>query len=418
MPNKNRKKTVCCIGLGCMGLPTACLLATHGHNVIGVDTDERVVAAVNSGRPHFNEPGLPQLLLKAITGGCLVAKTAYEDADVFIIAVPTPLGKPSQHADLSYVTSACRAILPYLNKDKLVIVESTLPVGTFDRTIVPMLKKAHLAYCPERAIPGSTLHEMVHNDRLIGGIDRESTELARQVYATFVSGVLHLTDARTAEAAKLMENAFRDVNIALANEFALVAEEAGIDVWKAIELANKHPRVNILKPGPGVGGYCLTKDPHFLIQGLRQRAPLIRTARAVNDSMPERVIAIVKTLLGGTDSRVLTVLGAAYKADVCDSRQAPALSFIKRAEDAGFQVRVHDPLVTEFPHPLLGLAEAAAGSDCVVLLTDHSQFTLIDPSKVGRWMRTMNLVDCRNALNHQQWRNSGFQVRLLGATFA
>jgi len=412
---------ICILGLGYIGLPTAALFATHGHEVVGIDINKNIVESINEGITPFDEPGLPELLEKAVTSKNLVAKTEVEDSDVFLIAVPTPLDKEMKMAELKYVRSAAEMIYPHLRKENLVILESTVPPGTCEKLLVPILKKSglkvskdfYLAHCPERAIPGNTIYEMVHNDRIIGGIDKKSTALAKSLYSCFVKGIFYLTNTITAEFVKLMENTFRDINIALANEFAQIAEECGVNVWEAIELANRHPRVNILKPGPGVGGHCIAIDPWFLTEN-STRCRIVSLAREINDGMPNHVLQIVKGMLKGVDNPVITVLGVAYKGGVDDTRETPALKFIKFAENEGYKVKVHDPYVKEFEYEVLELEEAVKDSDCILLLTDHPEFKEIDPAKISRLMRNRNLVDTRNILDHKSWKEAGFKTKILG----
>ena len=412
---------ICILGLGYIGLPTAALFATHGHEVVGMDINKNIVETVNKGITPFDEPGLPKLLEKATRSKNLIAKTQVEEADVFIIAVPTPLDKEMKMAELKYVRSATEMIYPHLRKDNLVILESTVPPGTCDKLLIPLLEKSglkvsddfYLAHCPERAIPGNTIYEMVNNDRIIGGIDKKSTELAKSLYSCFVKGNFYLTNTITAEFVKLMENTFRDINIALANEFAQIAEECGINVWEAVELANRHPRVNILKPGPGVGGHCIAIDPWFLTEN-STRCRIVSLAREINDGMPNHVLQIVKGMLKGVDDPVITILGVAYKGGVDDTRETPALKFIKLAENEGYKVKVHDPHVKEFEYEILRLEEAVRDSDCMVLITDHAEFKEIDPAKIFELMRNRNIVDTRNILNYETWKGMGFSVKMLG----
>ena len=410
------------LGLGYIGLPTAALFATHGHEVVGIDVNKNIVETINKGITPFDEPELPELLQNAISSKNLIAKTQVEEADVFIIAVPTPLDKEMKMAELKYVRSAAEMVYPHLRKDNLVILESTVPPGTCDKLLIPILEKSglkvsddfYLAHCPERAIPGNTIYEMVHNDRIVGGIDKKSTKLAKSLYSCFVEGNFYLTNTITAEFVKLMENTFRDINIALANEFAQIAEESGINVWEAIELANKHPRVNVLKPGPGVGGHCIAIDPWFLTEN-STRCRIVSLAREINDSMPNHVLQIIKGMLKGVDDPVITVLGVAYKGGVDDTRETPALKFIKLAENEGYKVNVHDPHVKEFEYEIFGLGEAVKGSDCIVLITDHLEFKEIEPERIARSMQNKNLVDTRNILEHERWEEAGFKVWVLGS---
>lgn len=414
-------KTICVFGLGYIGLPMACLLATHGYQVTGIDVKKKVVEEVDRGETFFEEPGLGELLQRALASHSLVAKTEPEVADVFLIAVPTPLDREAKIADLSYVKEAANSIAKYLKQGDLVILESTVPPGTSERLLLPILESSglktsqdfHLAHCPERAIPGNTIYEMVHSDRVIGSIDRESAELAKELYLSFVKGNLYLTDLRTAEVIKLMENTYRDINIALANEFAQIAEESGVNIWEAIELANKHPRVDILQPGPGVGGHCLAIDPWFLAEN-PDKSRIILLAREINYSMPRHVLSLMKDLIGEIGNPSITVLGVAYKGNVDDTRETPALKFIELAENEGYKVKVHDPWVKSFNYPLHPLQEAAQGSDCLVLITDHSSFRRIDPVVLSPLMRNRNLVDTRNTLERERWERAGFKVRVLG----
>jgi UDP-N-acetyl-D-mannosaminuronic acid dehydrogenase len=276
-----------------------------------------------------------------------------------------------------------------------------------------MCEDFYVSHCPERAIPGNTLHEMVNNDRVIGGVDEKSTQLTADLYSSFVKGNLHLTTSTTAEMIKLMENTFRDVNIALANEFAQIADDYGIDVWKAIEIANKHPRVNILKPGPGVGGHCIAIDPWFLTENANNSS-LIMMSRQINDSMPQYVLKMVKEMLAGIENPTITVFGVAYKGDIADTRATPAKKFIKLAEKEGFRVKIYDPFVKEWSYPILGLEEAVEGSDCIVVLTDHSEFKSMNPRELTNKMRSENVIDTRNIINKDIWEKSGYKIKVIG----
>ena len=404
---------ICVIGLGYIGLPTACLFANAGYEVIGVDVNQETIGKLNQEKLPFEEKGLEELFEKALPN--IIFKTRPEAADVFLIAVPTPLDKEAKMADLRYVREAAKSISNYIKEDNLVILESTVPPGTSERLILPMLKnKAHLVHCPERAIPGNTIHEMIYNDRIIGSNERESGEHAKELYSSFVKGNMYLTNLRTAEMVKIMENTFRDINIALANEFAQIAEESGVNIWAAIELANKHPRVNILKPGPGVGGHCIAIDPWFLIEN-SVRSRIVNLAREINESMPRHVLRLAKELGIGANGTI-TVLGVAYKSDVDDTRETPALKFIKLAENEGYTVKVHDPLVNNFEYEILSLDEAVKDSDCIVIITDHSKFKDIDPGEISKLMRKKFIVDSRNILDQDKWRKAGFNVKVLGMT--
>ena len=411
---------ICILGLGYIGLPTACLFANANHEVVGIDINKEIIKKLNRGELPFEEEGLEELFEKASPN--MRFKTEVEVADVFVIAVPTPLDKEMKMADLKYVRSAAEMIYPHLREDNLVILESTVPPGTSEKLLIPILEKSglnvseefHLAHCPERAIPGNTIYEMTHNDRIIGGIDKNSAELAKSMYSCFVKRNFYLTNTRTAEFVKLMENTFRDINIALANEFAQISEECEVNVWEAIELANKHPRVNILKPGPGVGGHCIAVDPWFLTEN-STRCRIVSLAREINDSMPNHVLQMVKGMMNNVNIPVITVLGVAYKGGVDDTRETPALKFIKLAENEGYRVKVHDPHVKEFEYKILDLVDAVKGSDCIVIITDHTEFKEIDPKDVSELMRNKNIIDTRNILNAEKWKQGGFKVKVLGS---
>jgi len=328
------------MGLGYIGLPTASLLATKGNHVLGVDINPLTVETINRGEIHIVEPDLDILVRSAVHSGNLKAALVPEGADIFILAVPTPF-KDDHIPDISYIEAATRTIAPYLVSGNLFILESTSPVGTTERVrdilteerpdLFPLQSKSsnspsiYIAHCPERVLPGQILRELISNDRIIGGIDQASRENTAEFYRTFVSGDVFVTDARTAELAKLTENAFRDVNIAFANELSLICDRLGINVWELIELANHHPRVNILQPGPGVGGHCIAVDPWFIVNAAPEESRLIRTAREVNDCKPGWVIDKVKVKARRFNNPVIGCLGLTFKANIDDLRESPAL---------------------------------------------------------------------------------------------
>ena len=412
---------ICVLGQGYIGLPTALLFANNGHEVVGIDVNKRVVDTLKAGKMPFEEKGFQELLDGAIARNSFRAESLVEEADAFLVAVPTPFDSEMRMADLKYVISACEMIVPHLRKGNLVIIESTIPPKTCDKQVKQILEKStlkmcedfYVSHCPERAIPGNTLHEMVYNDRVIGGVDEKSTQLTAELYSSFVKGNLHLTTSTTAEMIKLMENTFRDVNIALANEFAQIADDYGIDVWKAIEIANKHPRVNILKPGPGVGGHCIAIDPWFLTENANNSS-LIMMSRQINDSMPQYVLKMVKEMLAGIENPTITVFGVAYKGDIADTRATPAKKFIKLAEKEGYKVNIYDPFVKEWSYPIMGLEEAVDGSDCIVVLTDHSEFRRMDPREFCGKMHKLNVFDTRNVISKNLWDKNGFFVQTIG----
>jgi UDP-N-acetyl-D-mannosaminuronic acid dehydrogenase len=412
---------ICVLGQGYIGLPTSLLFANSGHEVVGIDINKRTVDTLKAGKMPFEEDGFQELLDGAIAKKTYRAESLVEEADVFLVAVPTPFDSEMRMADLRYVVSACQMIVPQLRKGNLIIIESTIPPNTCNKQIRYILEEAdlktcedfYLSHCPERAIPGNTLHEMVNNDRVIGGVDEKSTRITAELYSSFVKGNLHLTTSTTAEMIKLMENTFRDVNIALANEFAQIADDYEIDIWKAIEIANKHPRVNILKPGPGVGGHCIAIDPWFLTENANNSS-LIMMSRQINDSMPHYVLKMVKEMLVGIENPTITVFGVAYKGDIADTRATPAKKFIKLAEKEGFKVKIYDPFVKKWDYPILGLEEATEGSDCIVVLTDHSEFKKLNPEKINSKMKKLNIIDTRNIINKRKWGMSGYKMKTLG----
>ena len=393
------------------------LLANSGNTVVGIDINCETVEKLNRGELPFDEPGLDGLFKKAKNN--FKASTVLESSDIYIIAVPTPLDKEMKMADLTMVKNASETISKVFKDGQTAILESTVPPGTSENFVLSILRKSgakhfYYAHCPERAIPGKTLYEMVHNDRILGGLNEESTRRVKALYLSFVKGNIYLTDSKTAEFVKLMENTFRDINIALANEFSLMAEEMKIDVWKAIELANKHPRVDILKPGPGVGGHCIAIDPLFLAEK-SGKSRIVTLAREINNFMPVHVVKLARELLGGIDNPTITLLGLAYKGNVDDARESPAFKIRKIAESEGLNVKVYDPLVKDYPDNYSSLGDAAKDSDCLVLITDHDVFKEIDPTSL--LVSNKNLIDTRNILNHALWREAGYEVKILGNGF-
>ncbi len=379
---------ICVVGLGYIGLPTASLLGTKGYRVHGVDVSPEVVDTINLGRIHIVEPDLDVLVKSAVQSGHLKAGADPEPAEVFILAVPTPLDA-ERRPDLSAVEDATRRIAPVVRPGNLVLLESTSPVGTTDQIVARILREAghavgeevFVAHCPERVLPGRVLTELVGNDRVVGGIDRASTEAAVAFYRSFVSGEVIGTDSRTAEMAKLTENAFRDVNIAFANELSMLCAREGISVWELIRLANRHPRVNILQPGPGVGGHCIAVDPWFLVHRAPDRARLIRAAREVNDSKPDWVVERVRACAAKVVSPVIACLGLSFKADVDDLRQSPAVEFVKKLRREGIgEILVVEPHVQSHPElELVPLEEALDRANIVLVLVDHARFRALSP---------------------------------------
>ena len=414
-------RKLCILGLGYIGLPTASMLAAHGYHVVGVDSDEKVVKKMSNGEVHIKEPGLETLVQAALNSKRMDVKGEPEPSDVFIICVPTPINENTKEPDLAFVKAAAESIVPHLSQDNLVILESTVPPLTTQNVVIPILEKNGLkagetlfvAYCPERVLPGKILTELVKNNRIIGGIDARSAHLAKDIYRSFVEGEIHLTDIATAEMVKLMENTFRDVNIALANEFLKVAENIGVDVWDAIALANRHPRVDIHSPGPGVGGHCIAVDPWFLVDVGGDSTGLMKTARKTNDGMPGFVVDAIDMELKGIEEPVVTIFGVAYKGNVGDTRLSPALEVISLLKGRGYHMRIFDPLVEEFQYELLPLDKAVGGSDCIVVLADHGGFNYLDPEAILSQMRHPKVIDTKNCLS-PKWKKAGFTVRILG----
>ena len=394
--------SVCVVGLGHVGLPTAALLAAGGMDVVGVDTDPQRVDAINSGASPISEPGLERLVADAVASGRLRAQLEPDAADAFIVAVPTPI-RPDHSPDLRILYGAVDALAPLLRPRDLVIVESTSPVSTTEvasarlAKLRPDLSFPHthgdssdlrIAYCPERVLPGNALDELVSNDRIIGGVSPACARAARSLYETFVEGECHLTDSRTAEMVKLSENAFRDVNIAFANELSIVCDRLGVDPWELISLANRHPRVDILQPGPGVGGHCIPVDPWFIAHSDLERTPLIQAAREANDSKPEWVASRVTQMCSDLEDPVVACLGLSYKRDSADLRESPSIAVVRsvRRMLEGL-VLVVEPHVDALPDQLAAggacelveLRYALDVADVVVLLTDHSEFLDVDP---------------------------------------
>ena len=372
---------ICVIGLGYIGLPTASLLATKGFDVLGVDVRAEVVEKLNRGEIHIVEPGLDILVKSAVHSGNFKASLTPTLADIFILAVPTPFHE-DKTPDISYVEAATRSIAPFLREGNLVILESTSPVGTTEQvqkiiaTLRPELKKLYFAHCPERVIPGKVLQELIENDRVVGGVDAEATEKTVAFYRSFVAGKVLATDAKTAEMCKLTENAFRDVNIAFANELSLICDKLNINVWELIRLANDHPRVKILQPGPGVGGHCIAVDPWFIVASAPEVSPLLRTAREVNDGKPEWVIAKVTAAAAKIKNPIIACLGVAFKADIDDLRESPSLMIAERLRDANIgQVLVCEPNIQQLKgFELVSLEAALTRADIILILVDHRSF--------------------------------------------
>ncbi|MGE7835384.1 nucleotide sugar dehydrogenase [Viridibacillus arvi] len=410
---------LCTIGLGYIGLPTSIMFAKHNVEVVGVDVKKDVIDALNNGEIHIEEPGLQTALDEVIAMGTFRASITPETADVFIIAVPTPNNQDLyKSCDLTYVISAIKSILPYLKRGNIIIVESTIAPRSMDDVIKPLVdqtgfvvgKDIFLVHCPERVLPGQIFHELVFNNRIVGGITPACEEAGAIVYSTFVKGEIIKTDARTAEMSKLMENTFRDVNIALANELANVCHRLEINVLDVIEMANKHPRVNIHTPGPGVGGHCLAVDPYFIVAKAPEIAQLIKLSRTINTSMPQFVVENVNKLMNNVEGKVITILGLTYKGNVDDIRESPAIEVFKQLQaEHNYEVRAYDPHV-KLDWVIQDLEQAVKDSDLIVVLSDHDEFKEFGDPDFST-MSNIRIFDTKNVVkrvpNYVEYINYG-----------
>ena len=397
-------KKVSVIGLGYIGLPTAAVLASRGLSVIGVDTNQKAVDTINAGEIHIVEPDLDIVVRAVVSTGNLRATTIPESAEVFMIAVPTPFydsDDDSHKPDLSYIQAAAKAIAPLLEKGNLVILESTSPVGTTEKMAAWLAQERpdlafpqdkgdsadiKIAHCPERVLPGYVLQELVSNDRVIGGMSNACSALAVKLYETFVRGECVLTNARTAEMAKLTENSFRDVNIAFANELSVICDKLKINVWELVKLSNRHPRVNILNPGPGVGGHCIAVDPWFIVDSCPEEANIIRQARLTNDAKPFHIIDKIVKSADQFKKPVIACLGLAFKADIDDLRESPALQIVEELIERNIgKILAVEPNINSLPNKLaeksvelVTLESAIEKANIIVVLVDHKLFKLAD----------------------------------------
>ena len=414
---------ICVIGLGYIGLPTAVMLANAGHDVVGVDIDPKVVENTNQGITTIKEADFYELFKEALASGRLKAHTDIPESDVFLICVPTPFSKNDDTKTLAYVEEAARAILQRLKNGNLVILESTVPPGTTTGPLKEVLESGglkagsdfYLAYCPERLLPGNLVHEIINNDKIIGGIDDRSVEMGREIYSSFVKGQIITTDATTAEFVKVAENTYGAVNLGMVNELALMCEELGINVREALELANRHPRVRFMDPGPGVGGHCVPIDPWFLVRASPGNSKVIRTALERNEEMPQHVVSLVKDAFSEASIDIsgskIVILGVSYKKNVNDTRESPAIPVIKGLQELGSQIIACDPVVDDLFVPIItDVYQAVNGANCLVLITDHDVFKTLDMQKIGQSMVSRILVDTRNVFD----RPDGFVFRQLG----
>lgn len=416
------KEKICVLGLGYIGLPTAAMFASNGFDIIGVDVNEKVVNALNKGEIIIEEPYLDVMVRDVVASGKLSASVKPEISDVYIIAVPTPINE-DKTADMSYVISATRSIVPLVKKGDIIILESTSPPKTVENIIIPILKESslnveedlYIAHSPERVIPGKILFELVENNRIVGGIDEESALKVKKLYQSFVKGEIYTTNATTAEMCKLTENTFRDVNIALANELAMICEQMGINVWDVIKFSNKHPRVNLHQPGPGVGGHCIAVDPWFIVEKYPETAKMITLGRTINDSMPEYVFNKSRKILGTLKDKKVTILGITYKPDVDDMRESPIIELVELLEEvSGINISIHDPYVKNFKYLENDIYTACKDSDLVILGVNHKLFSDANMDRIYKEMKQANILDTRNFFNEKQLVEIGFNYNLLG----
>nr|WP_306807343.1 UDP-N-acetyl-D-mannosamine dehydrogenase [Peribacillus muralis] len=405
------KSKICIVGLGYIGLPTAAVLADKGFTVHGVDVNEEAVRLINNGQVHIYEPDLEKVVKKVVTAGKLTADIEPIKADIYILAVPTPF-KEKHKPDMAYVESATKSIIPYIEPGNLIILESTSPIGTTEKMAEWILNERpdlsmderksnqiFISHCPERVLPGKILKELIENDRTVGGINKMSTQKTAEFYESFVEGEVLQTNAKTAELTKLTENTYRDVNIAFANELSMICDDQEIDVWELIRLANHHPRVDILQPGPGVGGHCIAVDPWFIVDAAPERAQLIYTARNVNDSKPNFVIDKIKEAATDPAHSKIACLGLAFKANIDDLRESPALEIVKDlAEMLPSTIYVVEPHISELPSvlrnkniELINTEDAIANADILVILVDHDYFKAIDKNSI----KEKHIIDTR-----------------------
>lgn len=406
---------ICVMGLGYIGLPTSAMFASHGCRVVGVDVSENVVQTLNAGHIHIEEPGLESVVREVVNNGNFRASLVPEKADAFIIAVPTPNNDDEYRScDLTYVLEAAQSIVPFLEKGNTVIIESTIAPKSTDDFIMPIFRNAgfeigrdlYLAHCPERVLPGQILYELKHNNRIVGGITQECTDHAADIYRVFVEGEIIKTEAKTAELSKCMENTFRDVNIALANELAKICYRLDINCLDVINMANKHPRVNIHQPGPGVGGHCLAIDPYFICSKSPEEAKIIRLSRDTNNSMPEYVAQKTQMLLSGIENPKVAVFGVTYKGNVDDTRESPSIKVIDLLKEKKIHIDIYDPHVMN--PEFVDFEAAVTDADLILILTDHNEFKNMDFSLMHSKMRRPMIFDTRNMISSAN--DSGVEI--------
>lgn len=414
---------ICVVGLGYIGLPTAVMFANHGYDVHGVDVNQKAVDMLSDGQIHIEEPFLQDYLNKALEKGTFSVSTKPAEADMFIIAVPSPIAE-DKTANMDYIRAATESIVPFLKKGDLVVLESTVPPRTVLDVMMPILVKSNLeigtelfvSHSPERVIPGKVFEELVKNDRIIGGINEESSKRTQVYYESFVKGEFILTDATTAEMVKVMENTYRDVNIAFANEIAKISDNVGVDAWEAIRLANHHPRVNIHLPGPGVGGHCIAVDPWFLVEKEQELSKIIHLSRTTNDGMPQYTADKIDDILKDVADAKVAVFGLAFKGNIDDIRESPSMEVLEHLKAKNLRISSFDPHVKEnkAPFQTQSYDEAVEGADLIVILTDHKAFKEYNPKTLGGTMRHKAIFDTKNAISRETYEQAGFTVYRLG----
>lgn len=401
--NKSDIMKICVIGQGYIGIPTAALFASNGCDVVGVDINEEIVGNLNNGVMTIEEPKINEIMNACLDNGTYHASLTPEEADVYIITVPTPFKKEDLSCDLGFVISACKSILPLIKKGDTIIVESTIAPLSTEITIKGIFEDRgfnvgediYLAHCPERVLPGNMVDELIHNNRIVGGINKRSAKKAAEVYKIFVKGEVIETEAKVAELSKCMENTYRDVNIALANELAKIGSKLGINILDVIKIANKHPRVNILSPGPGVGGHCLAIDPYFIYSLIPETAKIIKLARDTNRSMPDFVVENVRKIIKNEDNPIISVFGVAYKGNSDDDRESPSYEIINNLKE-DYTLKIYDPHIEKID---LSFDEAIKDSSLILVLTNHDEFMHMDFDKIKQEMEKPVIFDTRNIID-------------------
>lgn len=417
-------KNICVLGLGYIGLPTSVMLAQNGYKIIGIDTNENVINSIKNGEALILEPYLATILNELIAKESIILKSTPAECDAFIVCVPTPL-QSNKTCDLSCVLSAVDSIIPKIKKGNIIIIESTIPPTATKNIIKPLLEKTglivgkdiYLAFCPERVLPGNIMREIANNNRIIGGITPECAYRALQIYSSFVKGEIILTDTDTAEMTKLIENVYRDVNIALSNELTKICNKLEINVLLAIELANKHPRVNLLNPGPGVGGHCIPIDPYFIIEKAPELSSIISKARETNLTMPNFIILKINEILRDIPNSKIAVWGIAYKGDTDDVRQSPALEIIERLREFGYNIEIYDPVVKNKSVETSTMEESIRDADMILILADHKEFKSLDYIKIAKQMRMPLIFDTKNIIDINSYNNDDIIIINYGNMF-